>query len=796
MAAGEILAPKLARLQEQYVSLLGKVTSTPTSAPTDGDPPRIRSFYHSRSSTSGPSKTETGGEDVEILPGECRVSDISPFLQSPSSTLSTREPYRPTLSHGFTAGQSAVRRFPTVEDVPFSTSTPPSLSASGGSSLEDSNLPATYKQCITLFRSLYTLLRILPAWRLRRQLLDTEVGSGGGMTLEMRVGVPSASSSETSSPMDLAPVIDGSAIIDFDHSLSEQHHSANGVNRMTLPPVPSPLGDLGVSLTYRNETNFTLKSLQSSDVASANLETDHFSRSERAYAPLNPLANTPTAGTQINRVTPTDFLSTFPGPTADYQISSNPAAEDIVSFPGEDEVDERSPWRPLTPPEDDEFDFLMDFSPTVTPIQQGLRENWSTGEGSTTSGALVQDPSTTDMDLTDSDIHPSNQNEIPLTMSPSSQLGTLLMESLTAGTQPPVRPSGSSGGIAGFASLRDSLPSSNVDSHSYRAIPPSFTPLPSSDTTMGPTSHARSPDADVRGTRWQPGDPIEFNGDERECERFVLRIREAARHHGKLDDPRWAAAFASTCLTGDALRWYNGLDGDTQDSWELLAPALLNKFSHPTLDDQLDVKMGSAGLGSSTSLPAGDSLPRRPPEESGSAEPYSPTLNELSPTSATVRPPQPPEQIFDQTSDGSPNSGSLVELAVPQEMDLLQELASIEVNSTPGTKDIVDLILAIGRAIPKAIRNKHQLYRLLIRSRDLCNHLHLMLHSEIGSSANADIFKRCWEIMDRLERALLDLANIVSEEMVPLGELSLANWGNSCRRLSQLYNELTAPPFD
>ncbi|KAG9046132.1 hypothetical protein FS837_005011 [Tulasnella sp. UAMH 9824] len=71
-----------------------------------------------------------------------------------------------------------------------------------------------------------------------------------------------------------------------------------------------------------------------------------------------------------------------------------------------------------------------------------------------------------------------------------------------------------------------------------------------------------------------------------------------------------------------------------------------------------------------------------------------------------------------------------------------------------------------------------------------------MLHSEIGSSANADMFRQCWEIMDRLERALLDLANIVSEEMVPLGESTLLNWSNACQRLSQLYNELTAPPFD
>lgn len=155
---------------------------------------------------------------------------------------------------------------------------------------------------------------------------------------------------------------------------------------------------------------------------------------------------------------------------------------------------------------------------------------------------------------------------------------------------------------------------------------------------------------------------------------------------------------------------------------------------------------------SSIPISADGSLPQQPPEESGSAEPYPPTFNHLSPTSAVVWPPQSPEQPLHQPRDGSPNSGSLVESAAPQEIDLLQELASIEINSMPSTKDIVDLLLAIGRAIPKAIRNKHQLYRLLIRSRDLCNHLHLMLHSEIGSSTNTDIFKRCWEIMDRLER--------------------------------------------
>lgn len=56
--------------------------------------------------------------------------------------------------------------------------------------------------------------------------------------------------------MDLAPTIGGTVIVDFDHALSEQHLSANGVQGMALPSVPSPLGDLSRSLKYRVETNF------------------------------------------------------------------------------------------------------------------------------------------------------------------------------------------------------------------------------------------------------------------------------------------------------------------------------------------------------------------------------------------------------------------------------------------------------------------------------------------------------------------------------------------------------------
>ncbi|KAG8911863.1 hypothetical protein FRC01_005440 [Tulasnella sp. 417] len=200
------------------------------------------------------------------------------------------------------------------------------------------------------------------------------------------------------------------------------------------------------------------------------------------------------------------------------------------------------------------------------------------------------------------------------------------------------------------------------------------------------------------------------------------------------------------------------------------------------------------GSGSSV-LIAGSPRPPRLPEEPGSSKPCSPTSDEPTSTSAAVWPPPPPEKPFDQARDGPSNGESGVEPSIPPEIDPLQELASIESNSTPITKDIVDIILAIGRAIPKAIRNKHQLYRILIRSRDLCNHLHLMLQAEVGSSSEMDTFKQCWEMMDCLERALLDLADIVSEEMVPFGESSLATWQGSGKRLCQLLSDLIAPPF-
>lgn len=111
MTAGEALTAKLARLQEQYQSLLSKVASSSSNgphptAPTAADPQLTRSTTrHSRASTGGSSETEYG-EYAGISPGS-------------SSTLSTRASHSPTPSHGSSNGQPPVGPYPMLGSMPI-----------------------------------------------------------------------------------------------------------------------------------------------------------------------------------------------------------------------------------------------------------------------------------------------------------------------------------------------------------------------------------------------------------------------------------------------------------------------------------------------------------------------------------------------------------------------------------------------------------------------------------------------------------------------------------------------------
>ncbi|KAG9029769.1 hypothetical protein FRB95_004921 [Tulasnella sp. JGI-2019a] len=151
-----------------------------------------------------------------------------------------------------------------------SSSSSHSESSTSASSLFDVELPTVYKQSIALFRSIYSLLRVLPTWKLRRQLRRrSRTGLGGGMSLELRVEVPpaegsgaSSSSSTAASVDDLPSHIDNVPIIDFTSPLS-QYATANRIETLSFPAIASPLGYLNLSLKYRTQTDFALESLES-----------------------------------------------------------------------------------------------------------------------------------------------------------------------------------------------------------------------------------------------------------------------------------------------------------------------------------------------------------------------------------------------------------------------------------------------------------------------------------------------------------------------------------------------------
>ncbi|KAG8948933.1 hypothetical protein FRC04_009134 [Tulasnella sp. 424] len=84
----------------------------------------------------------------------------------------------------------------------------------------------------------------------------------------------------------------------------------------------------------------------------------------------------------------------------------------------------------------------------------------------------------------------------------------------------------------------------------------------------------QTPDADMASS-----DPYVFSGkDGRECERFIRSIKSHAFAQQRQRDYEWMADLAATLLDGAALRWYSGLDENTQGNWKLLEKALLAQY--------------------------------------------------------------------------------------------------------------------------------------------------------------------------------------------------------------------------
>ncbi|KIO29358.1 hypothetical protein M407DRAFT_21584 [Tulasnella calospora MUT 4182] len=52
---------------------------------------------------------------------------------------------------------------------------------------------------------------------------------------------------------------------------------------------------------------------------------------------------------------------------------------------------------------------------------------------------------------------------------------------------------------------------------------------------------------------------------------------------GKQTDNAWIAQFVSACLERKALRWYESLDRETQNDWDLLKRAILEEYKEASL---------------------------------------------------------------------------------------------------------------------------------------------------------------------------------------------------------------------
>ncbi|KAG6908195.1 hypothetical protein DXG01_005784 [Tephrocybe rancida] len=97
----------------------------------------------------------------------------------------------------------------------------------------DVPLPTIYKHGIPLFRSLYTLLRVLPAWKLHKRLRRRGVSLG--ITLRVHTG-------------------HDPDVLSITNAESKTH---------TFPPLPHPMGTLALSTTYLASPTFQLDELES-----------------------------------------------------------------------------------------------------------------------------------------------------------------------------------------------------------------------------------------------------------------------------------------------------------------------------------------------------------------------------------------------------------------------------------------------------------------------------------------------------------------------------------------------------
>ncbi|KAG9047510.1 hypothetical protein FS837_002095 [Tulasnella sp. UAMH 9824] len=129
----------------------------------------------------------------------------------------------------------------------------------------------------------------------------------------------------------------------------------------------------------------------------------------------------------------------------------------------------------------------------------------------------------------------------------------------------------------------------------------------------------------------------------------------------------------------------------------------------------------------------------------------------------------------------------------PVPISLPEEITRLDYEVTPTMEPLVSLLQTLAKAAPSAIRNKHKLYSIIIRAREICNHI---LAIGIGpESVGLEVLNECYSLIDSLEEHLLQVAQLLVIEQGALGPESCASWSEARAGLVAIMYGLYKPPF-
>ncbi|KAG8911327.1 hypothetical protein FRC01_005775, partial [Tulasnella sp. 417] len=162
-----------------------------------------------------------------------------------------------------------------------------------------------------------------------------------------------------------------------------------------------------------------------------------------------------------------------------------------------------------------------------------------------------------------------------------------------------------------------------------------------------------------------------------------------------------------------------------------------------------------------------------------------------------------PQSSINRSDSGAPQAAESTSFPPNSIISLFKELITLNYESTPATAQVVGLHQALGRAAMGMTRNKHKMYLILARSREICNDVLAALESppdsnnwEFQPEIVLQDLDKFYTLIDTLEEVLLEVADVMPSELEALGPTSPSSWPQSRAALTKIWTRLEGAPFD